>query len=201
MSKLRAKLESLYGLAKLSPDELKAYEEGTLDSGRLNEARTASFLLLHTARTKGVRLKFILNSDGAAEFESPPAPPPEPPKPPPRPEPQRPEPPPRRPDPTGGGFWGNWQGDMFDEMFREASRQRTAKAEEERRAQERAARGPHRKHEGGEPPPRVAAAIPGVCVACGNLYGAGERVWWVRSVGATHEACGYEPLRRKASGA
>ncbi len=61
MSKLKERLESLYRLAKLTDDEIKLLDANKLDDGRLNEVRTASFLLLHTARTKGVRIKFIFD--------------------------------------------------------------------------------------------------------------------------------------------
>ena len=71
MSKLKERLESLYRLAKLTDDEIKLLDANKLDDGRLNEVRTASFLLLHTARTKGVRIKFIFDDVKASPTSSP----------------------------------------------------------------------------------------------------------------------------------
>lgn len=52
MSDLTHKLKSLYARAILRPEE-----EG--DDARMNEARTAAFLLLKIARESGVQLRFV----------------------------------------------------------------------------------------------------------------------------------------------
>jgi hypothetical protein len=54
VASLTDKLKGLYARAILRPEEEN-------DTGRLNEARNAAFLLLKIARENGVQLKFIAN--------------------------------------------------------------------------------------------------------------------------------------------
>ena len=55
MASLTDKLKGLYARAILRPEEES-------DTGRMNEARNAAFLLLKIARENGVQLKFITNT-------------------------------------------------------------------------------------------------------------------------------------------
>jgi len=214
MSKLKEKLESLYRLAKLTDDEIKLLDANKLDDGRLNEVRTASFLLLHTARTKGVRIKFIFDDVKSA---------------------------PSRPDDVD--FYAGFDF-FLDEIQRKAreAAAKDAKRREELERQQREAREKSERDRQRERGPfprertdsigapsspsyfkvddyfqrpqsqpseksRVNAATPliqsqyvGVCLTCGKGYKKGEQVWWIRSVGCSHFECGADDLRNVASG-
>jgi hypothetical protein len=106
------KLKRLYALAKLSDDERKLYADDKLDDGRLNEARTSAFLLLHIARTNNVTIRFEMHgSEGTAAPAG----------------------------PFGSQNWGRPSMRDLDEILRRAVRreQEVASAREERERQER----------------------------------------------------------------
>lgn len=237
--KVLDKLKKLYGLAKLSDDERALYADGKLDDGRLNEARTAAFLLIHTARTNGIKVTFTPANAPSKPRDHGSMP---------------------RSGSYGGGGTDDL-GDMFADMMRQAvyaARQRSEQAMQEERmrreevdrraraeAQEirnrsvREAQQKAKTHAHGHPfvvtddpfkpdpffdsmntgmpfkrpqsrpnpkypppraepnaPPLITSKFPGVCLTCRKLYVAGEKVWWVRNVGAAHEACGYDELLR-----
>jgi hypothetical protein len=209
MSKLKEKLESLYRLAKLTDEEIKLLDANKLDDARLNEVRTASFLLLHTARTKGVKVKFVFESDTRDKGSTPPV---------------------SSPFRRGAPDTGATMDDLFSELFRQAAhaktsqdaarreRERVEALKEERREREREARAREAREReeaekftrpqsqpsgkrrtsssGGGKVPVIESQYDGVCLACGRPYKAGERVWWVRHIGCSHFDCGYEALQK-----
>ena len=217
MSKLKERLESLYRLAKLSDEETKLLEANKLDDARLNEVRTASFLLLHTARIKGVQVKFVFSgeekvrdkgSSGTRPFQTP-----------------------------VPGDLDDFFGD-FVRSVQEATNARQAQEkkrirQEARESEERRARakygsvddvfgrpwpvdpGPVSVDPGPfeRPPPvkkqrsnsdtevpRIKSKYEGRCSVCMKMYKINDEVWWIRGVGCSHVACGYEDLQKVASG-
>lgn len=207
-NKLLKKLEAFYKLAIIQP-----HEEG--DDARLNEARTSAYLLIKTARENGVRIKFLVPPPERKKSDPPPRRPPDPGS---APhvywgvDPMR----------------GNWStgddpfGDLFTEVLRQEAQRRAqeqAARDRERAARESAdfrrrnapkdppftrpqsqgsGRYDKRPAGGGDRPPIITAAFGGICHTCNRRIGAGERVYWVRAVGISHEACGYEDLREVA---
>ena len=63
-----AKLRKLYALSTLTPEQEK-------DEARMNEARTAAYLFLKTARQNGVRIQIVRSVEGQEQEATPPPPP------------------------------------------------------------------------------------------------------------------------------
>jgi hypothetical protein len=207
VSKLRDRLMHLLGLARIRPEE-----EG--DDTRLNEARNASFLLLRTCAEHKVRIKFILPGDKteAPSDKGASMPPNWGTK--------------AAPGPWGDPSEPPIDFDSFlSEMFRKATqdriREEAAKrskaraAEEERerakaqrpetvtdppftRPQSRGSRRPYGAR--GSQPPLIVSSYEAFCFKCQQRIPIGSKVWWVRSVGTAHEACGYQEMVDIAEG-
>jgi hypothetical protein len=174
MSTLKQKLERLYRLAILKPEE----EE---DESRRNEARTSAFLLLKIARENGVKVKFEI----------------------PRSEEKKPSPPSNAPHRPSQAPWASenpfddFMGDFFNRV------QRAAKAVQDPvnypSGDAHRSDWPPNATYRNDGPMKQAKLIPskffGRCKACGKSFDPGDMVWWRKDKGATHEACGSEALR------
>lgn len=214
MSKLGDKLKRLLQLATIREGE----EE---NEGRMNEARTAAFLLLRECQKSGVKISFQIPREAA------PAPPPPPPPvyQPPRPSSQRPQTSSHAANPFGGsafgGFYGNGGADIFEEILRNMNdhvRRREAASPpppqpkinvdipqwpegtftRPTRAKPRPVRGEWGANANPDAPPIIRAKYGKRCRECGEPYAVGESVYWVRGGGCSHIACGYEKLKEIA---
>lgn len=181
-NKILTRLKQLYALAVLRDGE-------EADEGRQNEARNAAFLLLKTARENGVQVKFIV-----PKAEPKPVP---------------------GPDSFSSFFWkqgprqdpfasyaGGFDPDFkkyVDDMLRGQGVKFPNARSDPFKPPERSTKSkPKSKSASSGAPPLIYAKHPGRCVKCGSAFDVGHTVYWVRSVGCSHEACGYEELRRVA---
>ncbi len=182
MSSLGDKLKRLLALATLRPGE----ED---DESRVNEARTASFLLIKTVQENGVRMKFILPSASAKTTVKSP------------------------PESQERGmaaiyadtdspdiydiFVSSGLRDIFERLQREAERQKRAEAQaranreaaREEASPFRAPRGPYNTY-AAEGSVLLSSKFAGRCRKCEGHYNLGERVWWMKGEGCRHERCG-----------
>jgi hypothetical protein len=178
------KLQRLYQLAILREDE-----EG--NEGRQNEARTAAFLLLKTARENGVKVRFEVPKKDA--------------------------PPPRytvADPPPGpgwepfqvkvpvGGYYGNPDVSGLEDFLRDALRKNgngAARVEVDGAFTRNTTAAKRRAPSSSGKPPLIRSKFAAVCQVCKEepLIEVGERVWWVPGAGVAHEACGFEGLLEK----
>lgn len=219
-NKVLSKLQALYRLATLNDEEQKEFDAGKLDEARMNEARTASFLLLNHARVNSVKLKFEVPRQAPTPVK------------------QQEN---RSPHPWWAGKQGNWAADPTDgsifDMFRDLDNILRKQAEEVKRkeASRQKVRGagvdqviiddpicdddigptpfgsakdgaasrpqsrPSKRYPSTGAPPLIESKFQNYCKVCGKVYQIGDQVWWVRSVGCSHKDCGYEQLRDIAS--
>jgi hypothetical protein len=187
-NKVMARLKQLYELTKIRPEE----ED---DKGRLEEARTASYVLLKYARENGVKVKFEVPKAEAS--------------------------PPKVAVDHGtyAGAWNPYQARVevpitgdFDDLFkyvRDAQSQAHARnradaqaraqhvASAKRRAEEakRAQSSEERFEQDGrgkvemDEPVLLTAKFSNPCRHCGKKYEAGAHVWWRRGIGCVHQGC------------
>jgi hypothetical protein len=199
-NKLKEKLERLYRLAILRPEEEN-------DEGRKNEARTSAFLLIKLAREKGVKIKFQV----------------------PPPEPVKQAPPARQPvsnpfrtpgaSPSYTGFDDFFRrhaapgrpstADFFEALFRTVSADAAKGASVPDDWDERAEREHFKRptRGGNKPsgrrdrktPPLIVAAYASVCRVCKRQISPGNKIWWVQGWGSSHEECGFEELIKQSA--
>ena len=168
MSKLADKLANLLRLATLKPGE-----EG--NEARVNEARTASFLLVKTCQDNGVTLSFKLPRQEQAAA------------------------PPRRPEGVYSGGMKNGQNIDFGDFFswvREAHGQRQQPFKRPR-AHQPPRTPPHRENEVYQTTFHNRAQATYRCPACKVPINEAEHVWMRRVDDrgrATHILCGTEAL-------
>ena len=182
-NKLLEKLQRLYKLAILNENEEN-------DESRQNEARTAAFLLIKTARENGVRIRFEVPQQKQSA------------------------PPQGFYDQVRAAQAAKQAGfditDLFSEMMKQAAedaRKRTAQQAKaagvyydtdtpfvrpERKPPKQRSRAPSKSGK----PPLIEAVHAGRCKVCNTNVYPGLKVWWVRNVGVAHEECGYEELVR-----
>lgn len=167
MSDVLKKLERLYKLAVIRPEEEK-------DEGRNNEARNAAFLLIKTARENGVKLKFemVTAAPPMRDFGGTPQ--------------RRTRPPFDVNIETGGTPF-----DVLNDLFQELSRERHQRGQRVPDESFFDDDGPLNQPAQVIAPKIIVSKFGGTCKACMRSYAQGARVWWRKgSKGCTHEACG-----------